>query len=71
LNSPGGMVTWFRRLEPDKPLNKNQLLRFAYRCARRLYAFAAANKIQIYEKVENCLVDFTDEQAIQKLADTF
>ena len=52
LNSPGGMVTWFRRLEPDKPLTKNQLLRFAYRATRRLYAFAAANKIQILENVE-------------------
>jgi hypothetical protein len=53
LNSPGGMVTWFRRLEPDKPLTKNQLLRFAYRATRRLYAFAAANKIQILENVED------------------
>jgi len=51
LSGPGGMVTWFRRLEPEKPLNKNHLLRFAYRGARRLYAFAEANKIAILENV--------------------
>jgi len=53
LNSPGGMVTWFRRLEPDKPLNKNQLMRFAYRASRRLYAFADANHIKVLDNVED------------------
>jgi hypothetical protein len=53
LNSPGGMVTWFRRLHPDKGLNKSQLLRFAYRCARRIYAFAKANHIKVLGNVKN------------------
>ena len=53
LHSPGGMVTWFRRLHPDKPLSKNQLMRYACRCTRRIYAFARANKIAVLEKVED------------------
>lgn len=52
LHSPGGLLTWFRRLHPDKPLDKNQLLRYAYRCTRRIYAFATANHIPVLEHVE-------------------
>jgi len=47
LHSPGGLLTWFRRLHPDKPLDKNQLMRFACRFGRRTQAFAKANHIPI------------------------
>jgi len=55
LQSPGGFLTWFQRYRPGKMPNKNELLRFAYRAARRLYAFATAKKIKI-------LTDVTDER---------
>lgn len=51
LQSPGGFMTWFQRYRPGKMPNKNELLRFAYRAARRLYAFAAAKKIKILTAV--------------------
>lgn len=47
LHSAGGLLTWFRRLHPDKPLDKNQLMRFACRFGRRTQAFAKANDIPI------------------------
>ncbi|MGH7492958.1 MAG: hypothetical protein ACREOO_11250 [bacterium] len=47
LHKPGGLLTWFRRLRPNQPLDKNQLMRFACRFGRRAKAFAKANQIQI------------------------
>ena len=47
LHRPGGLLTWFRRLHPETPLDKNQLMRFACRFGRRTQAFAKANQIPI------------------------
>jgi hypothetical protein len=73
LHSAGGLLTWFRRLHPDKPLDKNQLLRFAYRAARRLYKFAEANGIPVldnlqdarkHEVAQSYLKDFSKDEGI-------
>jgi hypothetical protein len=47
LHKPGGLLTWFRRLQPNKPLDKNQLMRFACRFGRRTQAFSKANGIAL------------------------
>jgi len=73
LHTPGGLITWFRRLHPNKPLDKNQLMRFACRFGRRTRAFAKANHIPIiypekdarkHEVAQTYLRDFKKEQGI-------
>ena len=73
LHSPGGLLTWFRRLHPNTPLDKNQLMRFACRFGRRTHKFAQANQIPIitpakgtrkHEVAQTYLKDFKKEQGI-------
>jgi hypothetical protein len=73
LHTCGGLLTWFRRLHPNKPLDKNQLMRFACRFGRRTKAFAKANQIQIlypkrgtrkHELAQTYLKSFKKEQGI-------
>lgn len=73
LHKPGGLLTWFRRLHPNKPLDKNQLMRFACRFGRRTQAFAKANQIPVlypergtrkHELAQTYLNDFKKPEGI-------